>query len=856
MIAKRPWRPREHRGASGPFCAMASAAEAAEQIGVALGFEGTVSKTGYLTKRAKKSGANWKKRYFVLNGSSLVYYETHKQMAEAKGDMLLTTDCVIHDVQEAKYQHCFEIVSVFDTLRIAASSDAEAAEWKAALLDSISQLGSRTRGFVDVRVKGTFGSMAYQRKFFVLHSAALTYHADHKSTYRKQGEFKLEATTKILLKQDPPGLELQTGGKVLRLGLGDAAYLDLWYQGIAEVLAKLAARDDLASKRGRENDEEVILDGYVGTQPAVRPGAARRDEGDWPKKFYALTASALYQADHDSSVEASAVFLVDPTCSVYLTRLRANAFEVVTPHGVLHLQGATKQETSLWVAALRSAIASSTGLSSDPLLAAAKQRDLLETFTIHFQTKQKLNIVLERAAEWAVVKESRKDEVGEGSALLAVNGQSTMLQPYAETIRALTGWEPPLSLTFARPPQRAGWLAKRARGRTSSVLNWKQRYFILQDSKLSYFGEADRPDSLRDCVHLMGSVVSLVSKTDSGGLNFCFKVTSGVAVVIMQATTLEDMVDWATTLYHSIAIANGGGYLLDVERKRAATAGAAEQAAQGADAARKGDATSQQRDAADLARRLQALHEAQERQVLDEMHESEAQRRAAEAQQVQQAQAPQLPRRGGGAQPAAAEPAWAPADERLDGPTVARGAASSPASPQAADDDDDGIVYEARGDRGAASGGGGASASDAPPPPPVDDGGESSDDEAEGPASPTRVDLERAEAAENAEMLSTPLTNGELADAFAVVKGADYKGYINPMQFVSLLRAVGVSDHNLKAELDLFHAFDTRNAGSLTIDDFLAGFRNYIDNHGTESSHVQEIIIGIRNYQNKGTVVL
>lgn len=31
-------------------------ASEAEAIGIALGFEGTVSKTGYLVKRAKKSG--------------------------------------------------------------------------------------------------------------------------------------------------------------------------------------------------------------------------------------------------------------------------------------------------------------------------------------------------------------------------------------------------------------------------------------------------------------------------------------------------------------------------------------------------------------------------------------------------------------------------------------------------------------------------------------------------------------------------------------------------------------------------------------------------------------------------------
>ena len=104
--------------------------------------------------------------------------------------------------------------------------------------------------------------------------------------------------------------------------------------GVAVAVAKLAARDDLAAKRGRENEETVLIDGYLATQPA-KPSAA------WPLRFYALTSSALYQAEQEYSNEALKVFLMEPTCSVYLTRLYANAFELVTTAGALHLYGAT-----------------------------------------------------------------------------------------------------------------------------------------------------------------------------------------------------------------------------------------------------------------------------------------------------------------------------------------------------------------------------------------------------------------------------------------------------------------------------------------------------------------------------------
>ncbi|KAH8066883.1 hypothetical protein JL721_8076 [Aureococcus anophagefferens] len=471
----------------------------AEQIGVALGFEGTVSKTGYLVKRAKKSGAarraNWKKRYFVLNGSSLVYYETHKKMDDAKGDLLLTVGCEVSDVDEPKRQFCFEISTNNEALRLSATSEAERDAWKAAIADTVSLLGSTCQSYLSIDVRGVFGTKT-TRKFFVLHGSALTYHADHHSTYKKQGEFKLHSGSRVEPRGDC-GLEVASGEKTITL------------------VAKSATSATPGS-------------------PAAR------------------------------------------------STLRSS-----------------KEETEAWIDALRGAIANSRGLSSDPLLSAAK-RIPLETYDVHFATKQKLklcgnqifnptsmlNIVLERAAEWAVVKHVRAPAAGgspsaavtEGSALVAVDGDSTMIAPYQDTIKRLTGWQPPLTLTFARAPVLSGWLHKQARGRSARTggasgakNNWKERYFVLKESKLSYYTSKDDEESLKDRIHLMGSVVSLVPNQESGR-HFTFRVVSGCAVLVMQATTVQDMLLWATTLYHGIAVANGGGYLLEAERLRAAAA--------------------------------------------------------------------------------------------------------------------------------------------------------------------------------------------------------------------------------------------------------------------------------------------
>mmetsp|Transcript_3039 Transcript_3039/g.9468 ORF Transcript_3039/g.9468 Transcript_3039/m.9468 type:complete len:134 (-) Transcript_3039:210-611(-) len=105
------------------------------------------------------------------------------------------------------------------------------------------------------------------------------------------------------------------------------------------------------------------------------------------------------------------------------------------------------------------------------------------------------------------------------------------------------------------------------------------------------------------------------------------------------------------------------------------------------------------------------------------------------------------------------------------------------------------------------------------------------------------------------ELLSTPITDGELGNVYSIVESD--KGYINPMQFVSVLRAVGVSDsENLKFELDLFHRFDTTGSGKVTKRDFVSGFQTYFETHGFETPHVKEIFLGIRAYKKNGTVEL
>jgi hypothetical protein len=73
------------------------------------------------------------------------------------------------------------------------------------------------------------------------------------------------------------------------------------------------------------------------------------------------------------------------------------------------------------------------------------------------------------------------------------------------------------------------------------------------------------------------------------------------------------MIDWATELYHAIAIANGGGYLLDVERNREAQEAEIQANELKVQAENEAKARQSALEEAERARRLQEEEDARER---------------------------------------------------------------------------------------------------------------------------------------------------------------------------------------------------------------------------------------------------
>ncbi|WIA33951.1 hypothetical protein OEZ86_007046 [Tetradesmus obliquus] len=103
----------------------------------------TVIKQGYLSKKTQAKGRHdWKRRFFVLDSTGMMYYYSHKsdnlmalpgRGARPKNTLPLLTSTVKMDAEDPAMRCCFRVVSPAGTYTLQAESEFERAEWIAAL---------------------------------------------------------------------------------------------------------------------------------------------------------------------------------------------------------------------------------------------------------------------------------------------------------------------------------------------------------------------------------------------------------------------------------------------------------------------------------------------------------------------------------------------------------------------------------------------------------------------------------------------------------------------------------------------------------------------------------------------------
>ena len=163
-----------------------------------------IKKSGYLVKMASKSTRNWKKRYFVLNGQSLMYYVDHVNTEYVKGEVSLSGGVVVEEKEkrETGRAFCLGIRTVGgNQMIIAAKDEEEMKEWKEAIESVITSCNLLLKGYA---IKAdTSGDVATSMKYFILNGNTLTYHQDHAHSNAIQGMLKVNEASTLNITEEP-----------------------------------------------------------------------------------------------------------------------------------------------------------------------------------------------------------------------------------------------------------------------------------------------------------------------------------------------------------------------------------------------------------------------------------------------------------------------------------------------------------------------------------------------------------------------------------------------------------------------------------------------------------------------------
>jgi hypothetical protein len=158
------------------------------------------SKSGYLSKLDLVSKRSWKKRFFVLEGSILHYFE-NQQSAKPKGSILLlaATDVKVTG-KEGIYEYCFNVITPFSELHAAAASQAECDEWVAEIRRVVQGTADLPRAYLTK--KGGIFEGGNKRRYFIMHADQITWHNDDQHIKSILGRMPLDADTILNINED------------------------------------------------------------------------------------------------------------------------------------------------------------------------------------------------------------------------------------------------------------------------------------------------------------------------------------------------------------------------------------------------------------------------------------------------------------------------------------------------------------------------------------------------------------------------------------------------------------------------------------------------------------------------------
>ena len=541
-------------------------------------------KKGYLMKCSKNSGANWKKRYFVLSGNTLNYYKNNRDLDIPKGNVLIVEDGIVKMENQIKTKasgggkdytyYGFRFTTPFDSILFMTISSEDRAAWMRALESAVALSRTFLRGYILNVVHG-ITSQSKVRKFFVLHSDVLTYHKDHEST--KETQFKLQIDEKCAIVVDDAKWSIKVddlaGKRLVKLQFEERTkdQYPQWRDAMlraknrvleqrqaqaeatAEAMEYAVQKGDLKVRTADGTAWEEKLVAFTETRIVVT-GLAEGDLG----RFYDLTPSTVVEACDPAEVGDQF------------------AFQVSTADSILYMAASSEAERDEWINSIVELIPQVQADSADILLRAAiAQIGQDEFYDVEITDKKAHGIVFTPHGNWGVIKDhpahdTDKTGIYPGSILTAVNGENVMFYDWKDSATLLkNGCDSPdtLKLTFRKAPYKRGMLNKRSAGRKGQAATWVPREFELKNGKLSILPPEGVEGFPPIDIPLQDATVSLVPFSKYMK-EYCFCIQVGMVPIVLQGESLEDCIDWAALISHAAALAQGGGHIMDFEQAK------------------------------------------------------------------------------------------------------------------------------------------------------------------------------------------------------------------------------------------------------------------------------------------------
>ena len=154
--------------------------------------ERAVIKTGYIIKLDTATQRTWKKRFVVLTAVALYYFEDRENLQIPKATILLFSDssATIETNPNPLFKNCFVVCSLFKNLHLSAGTEENRTSWISAINNVIFNMKPLPRGIM-VICRGLLHG-GNKKKYFVLHSTAISYHSDVEYVKTIQGSMPMK----------------------------------------------------------------------------------------------------------------------------------------------------------------------------------------------------------------------------------------------------------------------------------------------------------------------------------------------------------------------------------------------------------------------------------------------------------------------------------------------------------------------------------------------------------------------------------------------------------------------------------------------------------------------------------------